>query len=395
MNNLWDKRVVVWSAGLVAVGFLGLLFPFPGPLVTAALAAAGWILLVTKGVVVPAPAVAAPVLEAEAVEQRPPEVVEVVSPALVDELERFRARVEVIVGLKGLVVTDTEAAVLRLTNALFTLVANSKDVSAHIERSLAFLTDGDSGLKKTVNNLEEQVAVFETLASHFKEVKESLSNDIGSLTQTVGNINQFSETLSDLADQTNVLAINASIEAARVGIHGRGFAVIATQVQALARNSKEISEKMARTVQEVVSNVESSFGRQVNRIHEADQLIVHSEQELRRWADHVGPQMAEIGAMVEDSRRLAGVVTGELNDVTVSLQFQDRTRQVLDHLEQVAAQASEALVAASGLGSREVSAARRDEAFQAAARLFTVKEEWAAVPTLRPSPSGSKSVEVF
>lgn len=394
MNNFWDKRVVVWSAGLVVTGFLGLVFPFPGPLVTVVLAAAGWLLLVTKGLVPPAPPAAAPELPVEIV-QRPPEVREVVPPSLVDELERFRARVEVIVHLKGLVVTDTEAAVLRLTNALFTLVANSKDVSSHIERSLAFLTDGDSGLKKTVNNLEEQVAVFETLATHFKEVKESLSNDIGSLTQTVGNINQFSETLSDLADQTNVLAINASIEAARVGLHGRGFAVIATQVQALARNSKEISEKMARTVQEVVANVESSFGRQVNRIHEADQLIVRSEQELRRWADHVGPQMAEIGAMVEDSRRLAQVVTGELNDVTVSLQFQDRTRQVLDHLERVVAQANDALAGVTGLGDHPVPGALRDEAFQAAAQHFTVKEEWAAVPTLRPSPSGAKSVEVF
>lgn len=395
-----NKNVVRWSGGLAVLGAGAYFLPFPGSVFCPILLVIAWAWVAFRsnagpvegsvGAATPEPE-NAPVRETVRVEIR-----ETLPEPLSDGLHRYRASLEVLSGLKALVVKDTESAVLRLTEGLFTLVANSKEVSSHIERSLSSITDGDSGLRKTVDNLEEQVRVFESLAAHFTEVKDGLAADIGALTHTVSSINQFSDTLSDLADQTNVLAINASIEAARVGIHGRGFAVIATQVQNLARHSKEISEKMARTVQEVVSNVESSFDRQLRRIREADGLIVHSEQELRRWADHVGPQLNEVGAMIGDSRRLAQVVTEELNEVTVSLQFQDRTKQILDHMGTVLQEASGAVVQASGLGEAPVPPSLRDEAFRTASRHFTVREEWALVPSVKPSSSAAgKAVELF
>lgn len=393
-----NKTVLGWSAGLMFLAIPAFLLPAPWSWLSLVSAAAGWLVLAfrprggdppdTPGAAVVTPLHPQP----EAVRL---EVREVLPSAVRDELDRFRTSQEVLQGLKALVVSDTEAAVLRLTEALFTLVRNSKEVSAQIEKSLAFITDGDTGLARTSANLEGQVRVFEALASHFTQLKEGLTTDIGALSHAVGSINEFSETLSDLADQTNVLAINASIEAARVGIHGRGFAVIATQVQNLAKNSKEISEKMARTVREVVGSVEASFGRQTQRIRDADQLIVRSEVELRRWADHVAPQLSEVETLISDSRRLAQIVTAELNDVTVSLQFQDRTRQVLDHLSEVLEETSSKVVASAGLAAHPVAEPLRTEAFEAAARHFTVREEWALIPVKAPTRSVAKTVELF
>jgi methyl-accepting chemotaxis protein len=314
-----------------------------------------------------------------------------------DDLQRHRAVLQLLDGLKGLVVTDTEAAVVQLTEVLFALVRNSKDVSQHIEKSLTFITDGDAGLGRTVANLEEQVRVFETLSSRFSQLKDGLSTDIGALTKAVGSINQFSETLSDLADQTNVLAINASIEAARVGLHGRGFAVIATQVQVLAKNSKDISEKMARTVREVVASVETSFGRQGAKIEESEGLIRRSEEGLKRWAGHVGPQLTEAGGMVSEARRLAVLVTQELNDLTVSLQFQDRTKQILDHMSLVLADSTIRLIQSAGLAGAGVPAHLRDEALSQASRHFTIREEWALTPSVSQTQDvrPSRAVELF
>lgn len=385
-----NKTVLGWSGVLVALVPVSFLLPAPLSWLCPVFAFGSWALLAWGGL--RPPPRQEPVVEA--VTEAPPRVVvetrEVVPPPLVDHLGRLQVSLDVVRGLKALVVSDTQAAVLRLTDALFNLVKSSKEVSANIEKSLAFITDGDSGLGRTVSNLEAQVRVFETLAAHFRQLKEGLSSDLGALGEAVGSINAFSDTLSDLADQTNVLAINASIEAARVGIHGRGFAVIATQVQNLAKNSKSISDTMARTVRDVVGNVEASFGRQTARIAEAGGLIEASEEELRRWAAHVGPQLAEVEAMIDDSRRLAAVVTGEIDDVTVSLQFEDRTKQVLDHLIGVLDEAA----AFAGSVASPSSGRSKDEAHAAASRHFTVKEEWSLVEA-KGAPSGHKSVELF
>jgi len=72
---------------------------------------------------------------------------------------------------------------------------------------------------------------------------ERLSDEIGKIVHAVARI----------ADQTNLLALNAAIEAARAGEHGKGFAVVADEV----RNLAEISEKSARGIQEVVNEIQT------------------------------------------------------------------------------------------------------------------------------------------
>lgn len=387
-----NKSVVGWSAGLLALGVPLVFLPAPGPWFAPLFFVAAWGLAIRR----PAPA---PLLErapevTTLLEPLPPsiEVRETLPAGHGEELQRFRASLEILEGLKDLVVKDTETAALRLTEGLFTLVENSKEVSSQIERSLVSISDGDTGLERTVFNLEEQVRVFEALESHFSEVKSRLGTDIDALTTAVKSINQFSGTLSDLADQTNVLAINASIEAARVGVHGKGFAVIANHVQSLAKHSKAISDKMATTIREVVSNVEASFERQTKRILDSEGLIRRSEHELRRWAQQVGPQVTAVQTMINESRQSSALVTEELNQVTVSLQFQDRTRQVLDHMAAVLKDSARRLTETSGL-DESVSAEDRQLAFEAASRHFTVEEEWALGKGTRAAER--KTVELF
>ena len=402
------NKNVAGSAVLAAVGMAAVLLPSPGPWLMPVLVISAWVWLATtrSGFVRPAvsvdassptsvkaPAPPAVEISLDSNIELHPDVVETLPDGLADNLHRYHAGLEVLRGLKQLAVSDTETSVLRLTEALFVLVANSKEVSAQIEKSLGFISGG-TGLGRTLSNLESQVEVFQTLGVHFGQLKEGLAADIESLGKAVGSINRFSDTLSDLADQTNVLAINASIEAARVGIHGRGFAVIAAQVQGLAKNSKDIAETMARTIGEVVSSVGDSFERQKQRIQDSQNLIAGSDAQLRQWAGQAAPQLAEAESMVLASRQLSSAVTEQLNEVTVSLQFQDRTKQILDHLALVLDESSARVIDSARLGT--VPEALRDEALRSASRHFTVKEEWSLVPEGASRDTGAgKTVELF
>lgn len=390
-----NKTLAGGLAALFLFATLLVYLPWPGPWLSPVFFLAGGAILLarlrqTRSV---APTSESPAVSPEVLHSV--EIQEVFPASTIEQIQKLRAVVELAEGLKNLVVRDTEAAAVQLTGALFSLVQNSKEVSAHIEQSLTFITDGDVGLGKTLANLEEQVQVFAALSSHFSEVKTNLASDIQALTKAVGSINQFSGTLSDLADQTNVLAINASIEAARVGVHGRGFAVIAGHVQALAKHSKDISDKMAQTIREVVSNVEQSFVRQQDRIGDSEALIRGAEQTLRTWASQVGPQLSEVEALVGESRRRAEVVTGQLGEVTVSLQFQDRTRQILDHLTEVIQDATDDLLSAVPQDLSPPSPQVRTQAFEQASKRFTVREEWAIGSAQASAPIPSKTVELF
>jgi len=172
----------------------------------------------------------------------------------------------------------------------------------------------------SIHNLSEKISIT-------SESEENLANNLEELSKNATEVKSVLSVIGDIADQTNLLALNAAIEAARAGEHGRGFAVVADEVRKLAENTQkslteinasisvivqsilDASSQMnsnAETVVELVNisnEVEDNISGSNLIISEALGLSSHTMKESKRMADETSKIAKEIDNINEISNQ--------------------------------------------------------------------------------------------
>ncbi len=185
--------------------------------------------------------------------------------------------------------------------------------------------------------VSEAQGLMEELKSTSMKIQESydeMSGIFGNLESAIRGIQQCMGKIVSIADQTNILAINASIEAARAGVEGRGFAVVAAQVKELAKEIKQL----AGEVDTGVCDVEARAG-------ELSSSIQSSQQTLGLGVGVVGQtgeSFRRIIATAEDSAavqtEISGVIQASQQELAVLCQFfdgiKDQYQEVVRHIDQ-------------------------------------------------------------
>ncbi len=185
------------------------------------------------------------------------------------------------------------------------------------------------GLKGLVAETENTLREFAELLDRTDERGREAVARIDAMTRQLDGVFQLLASVDRIAEQTALLSINASLEAARAGEAGRGFAVVAGEVRALSRSVKQFNEQIGAQVdrargtvgeaREIVSNLSTATAdAAINSRERAEQMLVRA----RAFDAHVHEGLDQLKALAERIR-------ARVDEAVVSLQFGDIVNQVL------------------------------------------------------------------
>lgn len=227
------------------------------------------------------------------------------------------------------VINQTEQAATDLGRRFSTIASRA---SLQANESMNLFGDGemnlDTVLKTTDTMLEgfvSDVMKSSEMALQIATIMDEVERSTKAITGMIGEI-EF------IADQTRLLALNAAIEAARAGEHGRGFAVVADEVTKLANRSGQA----ASSINTMVKDVQRSTTQAMQTVESLASVDLSKTLSIKHRLDQMTRNLADrnktLHSAVMNSKSYSDELSKDVGQIIMSLQFQDITRQKLEHV---------------------------------------------------------------
>ncbi len=227
------------------------------------------------------------------------------------------------------------AAVEELSQSVTEVAAKSSDATTASEESQHLAEEGGTVVRSTVNEMEG-------IATEVNASAQTI-NALGEQSEKIGEIIAV---INDIADQTNLLALNAAIEAARAGEHGRGFAVVADEVRKLAERTTQATEEVSSSIRGIQGETTSAVSR-----------IEAGSERVGKGVDLANQAGSSLESIVTGCQSVQGMVQDIAAAANQQASASDEIARSIENISSVTRQSSE--------GAGQASEAAGDLAHQA------------------------------
>ena len=201
-------------------------------------------------------------------------------------------------GLRDTYASMTQKATIQhahgedLADSINRMLAVSRELDDNLEKIYTSVEAATEAVKKTRIDTDKSQASLMSLAKNIEET----STEIETLKIDSDAISSVIDVINSIAEQTNLLALNAAIEAARAGEQGRGFAVVADEVRSLAARTSQSTQQVREVVSKIQAGTDSAHQLMLNALEETKQTVTLSEASTRE-VDQIESAMLNINSM--------------------------------------------------------------------------------------------------
>ena len=200
--------------------------------------------------------------------------------------------------------------------------AKANDINSEIINAISDAQESKKDIIIANENLDEarnEIINLTSKVQHSAELEIELADRMTSLSHDANEVKSILEVISDIADQTNLLALNAAIEAARAGEHGRGFAVVADEVRKLAERTQKSLTEINATISVIVQSIMDVSGQMTTNSQEIQTLANLStevENKINTTVDIVNTAVEVSDKTVKDFENTGKSISTIVTQVT-------------------------------------------------------------------------------